>query len=105
MKVVYRIGPLSHRRVVSGSGTGPAQDTTVAAGGTADITITVDTGIKRPAESMGIVSISGLPSGVYIADITVDAANKTVTLTLANPGSSDVTVSANSITVTAIAVN
>ena len=105
MKALVKRAALAAKRVLDSTATGPASDTTVAAGGTADITFTLPSPFTRPASEIGVKNVTGLPSGVYIAAIAVDPENKTVTLTLANPGASDVTVAANSITLEAVLVN
>lgn len=80
--------------------TGPAEDTTIAAGGSADISFTVN--VPRDLYAAGVRSISGLPSGVYVSAVSVSGKN--VTLTLVNTGASDVTVAANSITIDVVAL-
>ena len=102
---VKRAGTIHRRRVIETSVTGPAADLIVPAGGTADLTVTVDTGMARGAQIIGITSITGLPAGIYIQSISIDAAAKTITITLHNPGAADVTVTANSVTIGVIAIN
>jgi hypothetical protein len=83
--------------------TGPGADTTVVAGGTANLTFTLTT--EHDLAYAGVESITGLPGGVYIEAVTVDKTAKTVTITVINTGAADVTITANSISVRIVAVS
>lgn len=99
-----KTGQTHQRRAFTETATGPAANVTVAAGGTADVVINVAGPVARAAEELAVKSITGLPAGLYISNITVDAANKTITLSVVNPGTSDITVSADSIALEVIGI-
>jgi len=69
---------------------GPAEDITINSNSSKDITIPVDNG----GVIMGVMATL-MTSNAYIANIA--ASEKTIMMTLVNPGSSAVTVSAGSI--------
>lgn len=89
-----------HLKVYVEEVTGPAEDTTIAAGGSADVAFAVN--VPRDLVDVGVENVTGLPSGVYINAISFSGKN--VTLTLVNTGGSDVTVAAGSITVKVVAI-
>jgi len=99
-----KAGAIHRRHVVVEDLKGPGSDTTISAGGTATITFNIAGEVPRKVEYAGVESISGTPSGVYVQSISFDKTNKTLSITLYNSGSSDVTVSANSLTVRVVSV-
>ena len=79
---------------------GPSSDTSVTTGSSATITLSYTDlgGIKKIIDVVGLVSVSGLPDGVVIEGITAGTSN--VTVKVRNTTGGDVTVTANSVTVT-----
>ena len=75
----------------------PENDTTINAGASATITIPV--GVVRAAALAGI---NGLPADVYISNIAY--IGDSLAITLVNTGSSNVTISAGSLTVQLLVV-
>jgi len=92
------IGKIGYK-VKDGSATGPDSDTTIGAGASGDIVIA----INEPNLYKGaITKISGLPAGVVLAGFEIS--NTAITLHCFNPTSSDVTVTAGSVSVEYIAI-
>jgi len=85
------------KRLIKVTATGPASDTTVTAGSTGSITLQITLDINRNPINAGIASISGLPSGVYITSFSIDPNNRVVNVGLYNSNSSDVTITAGSV--------
>jgi len=81
---------------------GPSSDVTIANGGTGEVTVSIAGESPRDILYAGVESITGLPGGVYIAGISVDKTAKTLTLTLYNGSGGDVTITANSLTITVV---
>ena len=81
--------------------TGPASDTAVTAGTSATITLSYTTlnGIKKIVDVVGLVSVSGLPDGIAIEGISISTGN--VSLKVRNTTGADITITANSVSVTA----
>lgn len=98
MKKYERYGEVQYRHVIYEEKTAPSSDTSIAAGGTATITVDIAGEVPRDVEHAGLESISGLPSGVVITGISVDKTGKTLSITLKNTTTASVTVSANSLT-------
>ena len=99
-----KYGSIEERHVVVETVTGPASDTTVAAGGTADITFDIAKEVPRDVAYAGVESISGLPADVKIQSISVDKTGKKLTVTVYNAGGTDATISANSVSVVVVAI-
>lgn len=77
-----------------------SQDVSVAAGSSSTITFNIAQEVPRKVKYAGIQSIT-LPSGLYISAISVDGANKTLSITLHNPGTAAVS---GTVTVTVVSV-
>ena len=96
-KVLRGKGQIHKRRVVVDN---LSASVTVPAGGTATVTFNIATEVPRKIRNAGIESIS-IPSGTYIQSISVDKNAKTLSVTLYNPGASDVS---GTVTVTVVSV-
>jgi len=88
---------LTGEKIVLLSASGPASDTTVTAGGSATVDLTISLGPVYRAKPLAIRSVSGLPAGVVIGGIEFPDDN-TVRITVVNTGTGDVTVTAGSVT-------
>lgn len=107
MKVgkVVNIKGLHHKPdVIYETLTAPDSDVTVAAGGTATITVSVAGEVERKIDYAGIESISGLPTDIVIESFSFDKDAKTLSITVYNRGSGDVTISAGSLTIKVLSV-
>ena len=101
-----KAGNLEERHVIVETITAPNSDVTIAAAGTATITISIAKESPRDVAYAGVQSITGLPANVYIAGISLDKANKTITITLYNADTANAaTVSAGSLTIEVVAVS
>jgi len=100
-----KCGSIHRRMAISESKTAPDADTTITAGGTANISISIGGESPRNILYAGVESISGLPTDVYIAGISVDKSAKTLTITLVNTGAADVTISAGSLSLTIVVIS
>lgn len=99
-----KAGSIHRRRGIVEDLTAPDSDVSVPAGGTATVTVSIASEVPRDVAYAGVESVSGLPSDVYIADISVDKTAKTLTLTLYNPTTADITVSAGSLTIRVVSI-
>ena len=82
--------------IAYGSATGPDSDTVVSAGSSGTITISITSPFTKAR--MAISKISGLPDNVEIKGWSFDG-DDTLEIYVMNTGGSDVTVSANSVSV------
>ena len=89
-------------KLVLADATGPSADVSVAAGASANVDLAVAAGPAKVLAILGLQSVSGLPSGVVLAGVSYPDVN-TVRLTVFNPTSAAITVSANSVTATVLA--
>ena len=96
-KVLRRRGMLQKRDVIVETFTA---DLNVAAGGTQTVTFNIATQVPRNILDAGVESIS-FPSGLYIQSISIDKTNKTLSITLHNPGTAAIT---GTLTVTVVSV-
>lgn len=99
-----KAGAVHARHVVVEDKTGPGSDVTVAAGGTNTVTFSIADVVPRNIEYAGVEYVSGIPSGLYIQGISFDKDGKTLTITFHNPGDTDITIKANSLTVRVVSV-
>ena len=95
-----KAGSIHRRAAIVETKSAPDADTTIAAGGTANISVSIGGESPRDIEHAGLESISGLPADVYISGISVDKSAKTLTISLHNAGGTDVTIAANSLSLT-----
>ncbi len=103
---VDKYGQIHRRLVIDDVITAPDSDVNIDAGGTATITINVANETPRDVEVAGVVSVSGLPSTVYIKSISFDSVNKTVSIELYNSDTANpVTISAGSLSIRVIVVS
>ena len=100
-----KFGSIEERHVFVEDLTGPAADTIVPTGGTANVTFSIAGESPRDIEYAGLESITGLPAGVYIAGISFDKTAKTLTITLYNSTAADVTVTANSLSIRVVSIS
>jgi len=85
------------KKLVVATATGPASDTTVAAGAAADLSLSyARTTLARVEEARGVRRIAGLPDGVVLVGFEAKADG--VTVRVYNATGADVTVSAGSVT-------
>ena len=99
-----KYGAIHRRHVVVEDLTGPSSDVSIDAGGTNTVTLNIASEVPRNVQYAGVESISGVPDGVYISDISFDKTNKTLTITFYNSGTASATISANSLTVRVVSI-
>lgn len=104
IKKYEKYGEIQDRHAIYETKTAPSADTSIAAGGTATITVDIAGEVPREVLYAGLESISGIPAGVVITGISVDKTNKTLSITLKNTGTAAVTVSANSLTLGIVSI-
>lgn len=84
------------------SATGPAANVSVAAGGTANVDITITSQLSS-LMSGAVSRVTGLPTGVAIAGLQV-VDTSTLRIVAYNPTAAAVTVTANSVTAEALLI-
>jgi len=89
-------------KLVKVTATGPSTNTTINAGNPGSLALSVASNPFRLLALEAIASISGLPSGIVISNITFTGTS-TVTLSVFNASTSNVTVNANTVTATILA--
>lgn len=108
MSVVGALSRAEGRRgvpkVYSDSGTGPASDTTIAAGATGniDISISLPAGLFDAPPAVIVREWGNLPAGLEVLGVRVESVSVdsvTIRIAVNNPTSGDITVSAGSVTV------
>ncbi len=104
MDPIPKAGAIHRRHVVVEDLKAPSSDVTIANGSTGDITINIAGEVPRTIQYAGVESITGLPSNVFVQNISFNKTNKTLTLTLYNGSGSDVTITANSLTIRVVSI-
>lgn len=88
------------RKIVVGSAAGPASDVTVTAGSQANVDIAVPMfELGRKNEALAVKSIEGLPNNIVLVGFSWPTLD-TLRLRVFNHSGTNVTVTANSVTVT-----
>ena len=84
--------------------TGPNTNITISSGTAGTITLSLSgvSGARRISDYLGLLSITGLPAGVVVTGFEIDATKNEVTVFVYNTSGSDVTVTAGSVTATAV---
>ena len=85
------------------TGTGPSSDVAVGAGAGADVAIPLSPSLSNVSHA-GVIQISGLPNNIGVGNVTVAPDGSSVTLHCVNPTAADITVTADSVTVTVLVV-
>jgi hypothetical protein len=89
-------------KIVLETATGPSADVAVAAASTADVSISIPSELKHDIQSIQTVKIAGLPANLSVSQINFSST--AITLRATNPTAADITIAANSLTVTYVAV-
>ena len=100
-----KYGNIHRRHAIVETLVGPDADVVVAAGGTADLVFDVASETGRDIAYAGVESITGLPAGIVIAGITFNKTAKTLTVTVQNTTGADVTITANSVSVSVVSLS
>jgi hypothetical protein len=89
-------------KLVLVNATGPSTNVTVTAGSSANVDLAVAAGPANVLAMLGLCSVSGLPSGVVLAGVSYPSLS-TVRLSVFNPTTENISVTANSVTATVLA--
>jgi len=89
-------------KIVKATATGPATNVAVSAGAAANVDLTVAANPALIKEILALKSVSGLPDGVVLASVSYPSLT-TIRLRVFNPTTTDITVTANSVTAEIIA--
>jgi hypothetical protein len=82
--------------------TGPSTAVTVAATSTANVSIPISSELRNDIQYIETVKIAGLPANLLASQI--DFSPTAITLRVTNPTASAITIAANSLTVTYVAM-
>jgi hypothetical protein len=89
-------------KVVEVTAKGPAADTSVAAGASADVDLTVAAGPANVKKLLALGSITGLPDGIVLAGVSYPSPT-TVRVRVHNVTTAAITITAGSVSATVIA--
>ena len=100
-------GRVHRRHVIYETVTGPSTDKTgIADGATATLDFSIASESPRDVQYAGLAAgLTGLPTGVYVTDISVDTANKKLNVIVINKSGASVDITANSVTATVLVLS
>ena len=88
-------------KLVKATAKGPVSDTSVSAGASATLKLSIQPNPSVVRDVIAITSVTGLPSGIVISNISCTTTD--VSITVFNPTTSAITVTANSVTAEVLA--
>ncbi len=89
-------------KLVLASASGPASDVSVGAGAAANVDLTVAANPALIKEVLGLRTVSGLPDGVVLANVTYPNLS-TVRIRVFNPTSGAITIAAGAVSASVLA--